>query len=785
VGKQLHSASGGLGLTCYGAHSTTDAPMAAFGKKLRNVEPPLYNSRNMSWYFVFFFFSGFCSILYEVIWLRLAMAQFGVTTAMVSIVLSAFMGGLGLGSWGSGYLIRRYGNRIKFPPLRLYAITELLIGVSAITVPYFLSLGRQLLQQTIIHTFLSPAWHYLLAAIWLTVTLVPWCACMGATFPFAMLAIRNRLDTQSDRSFSYLYLANVLGAVAGAIIPLLLIELLGFHRTLCVGAALNFSLASCAFGLTLTHIGVSRIEPDPRPESRTANAIHDTDKRLLWLLFGTGLTSMGAEVIWIRLYTPSVSTVVYAFAVILAMYLAATYLGSWFYRRKSRAQGFESGLLWAVLGFSVLLPFLTVDPRLPLPVLLRLALGVVPFSSIVGFVTPMIVDLYSLGDPNLAGRAYAVNIVGCLIGPLLSGFLLLPLVGERLALCLFAFPWFIAGFVFAPLQSHGKRYPKLIAYSMLAVSALALAVFTEGFEEQFKPREVLRDNTATVIATGSGHLKQLLINGVGITSLLPETKMMAHLPLGLLPHRPANALIICFGMGTSHRSALSWHIQSTAVELVPSVPALFSFFHPDGPGLDSPLSHVVIDDGRSYLERTQEKYDVIVIDPPPPIGAAASSLLYSKEFYAIAKQRLRPGGILQQWLPGGDAATQASVARALKESFPHVRVFQSVEGWGFHFLASMTPLPYLSAADLVEKLPPNAARDLMEWGPASSSQEQIGIVLSHELSLDALIHEAPNAPALQDDHPVNEYFLLRRLRDPAFQRVFLRRLLGRGGFDHY
>jgi len=67
----------------------------------------------MSWYFIFFFVSGFCSILYEVIWLRLAMAQFDVTTAMVSIVLSAFMGGLGLGSWGSGYLIRRYGNRYE------------------------------------------------------------------------------------------------------------------------------------------------------------------------------------------------------------------------------------------------------------------------------------------------------------------------------------------------------------------------------------------------------------------------------------------------------------------------------------------------------------------------------------------------------------------------------------------------------------------------------------------------------------------------------------------------
>ena len=65
----------------------------------------------MGWFFVFFFISGFCSILYEIVWLRLAMAQFGVTSALVSIVLSMFMAGLGLGSWGSGYLIRKYGNR--------------------------------------------------------------------------------------------------------------------------------------------------------------------------------------------------------------------------------------------------------------------------------------------------------------------------------------------------------------------------------------------------------------------------------------------------------------------------------------------------------------------------------------------------------------------------------------------------------------------------------------------------------------------------------------------------
>src|SRR6516225_600444 len=91
----------------------------------------------MTWFFVFFFLSGFCSILYELIWMRLAMAQFGVTTATTSIVLSCFMAGLGLGSWAAG--------RIARTTLHLYAIAEVLIGCSAVAVPLMLSFGRILL----------------------------------------------------------------------------------------------------------------------------------------------------------------------------------------------------------------------------------------------------------------------------------------------------------------------------------------------------------------------------------------------------------------------------------------------------------------------------------------------------------------------------------------------------------------------------------------------------------------------------------------------------------------
>ena len=205
----------------------------------------------MQWYFCFFLLSGFCSILYEIIWLRIAMAQFGVTTAMVSLVLSAFMIGLGLGSWGSGLVVRKYGAGARFPALRLYALMELLIGLSAIAVPYELVWGRELLLKTVREMSFSSSAYYLPSGIWLAITLVPWCMCMGATFPLAMEAIRQDRDPKSARSFSYLYLANVLGAAAGAMVPLFLIELFGFQHTLHISAILNLLLAASAFSLSL------------------------------------------------------------------------------------------------------------------------------------------------------------------------------------------------------------------------------------------------------------------------------------------------------------------------------------------------------------------------------------------------------------------------------------------------------------------------------------------------------------------------------------------------------
>ena len=711
----------------------------------------------MAWFFVFFFISGFCSLLYELIWLRLSMAQFGVTTALTSIVLSVFMAGLGVGSWSAGVLLRRHGDGLKFPPLRLYALLELLIGFSALAVPAELVWGHRFMARLADQAPLSSSADYLVAGLWLAVTVIPWCACMGATIPVAMFAIRRLAGKDAVRSFSFLYLANVLGAVVGSFLPLLLIEPLGFHGTLRIGALLNLLIAGGAFLLSLSsRSNQALVASETAPVNYAANA----NFGVLVLLFTTGLATMGMELVWIRLFTPYVGPVVYSFGMIMVAYLLATFAGSQVYRYWSRESRQESLLTWISLAPLGLLPLLTADSRIPLHLVARVFLGVMPFAGMIGFLTPMLVERWSGGDPDRTGRAYAVNIVGCILGPLVCGFILLPSIGERLAMMLLSLPWFVMAFRRGTAPKI-RRVQRVAAYS-LVVLALFFFFYTKDYETQFPVRSVLRDSTATVIAIGTGNERRLLVNGQGMTVLTPITKMMAHATLASLDHPPHNALIICFGMGTTFRSVMSWGISGTAVELVPSVPKLFTYYHPDGAAVAAlPQGHIVIDDGRRFLERSPEKFDVIILDPPPPVVTAGSSLLYSQDFYAVAKQRLEPGGILQQWLPEADNATQSAVAQAVRNSFPYVRVFQGIEGWGWHFLASERPIPGRTAAELVARMPASAVRDMMEWGPGKTPEEQVNLLVLHPSSLSAVIALSPSTVALQDDRPINEYFLLR------------------------
>src|SRR5207249_11553840 len=170
-----------------------------------------------------------------------------------------------------------------------------------------------------------------------------------------------------------------------------LISICCFHGTLKVGAALNATLAVSAMILTLRPAAHRDVPFSDSSNARNPLKPPERSRMLLVLLFATGLTSMGMEVVWIRQFTPYLGTVVYAFAAILSLYLAATFFGSRVYRRWSRNHEREGMLVWVLLGLFALLPLLTADPQFQLYRILRLMVVIVHFSDILSFVTPLLV----------------------------------------------------------------------------------------------------------------------------------------------------------------------------------------------------------------------------------------------------------------------------------------------------------------------------------------------------------------------------------------------------------
>lgn len=714
-------------------------------------------------YFVFFLLSGFAGLVYETVWLRLAMAEFGVTAISLSIVLSVFMVGLALGSW----LVARFGSRLAPLDARraalLYAAAELAIAAAGFFVPEaFHALGAAMARG--LRGSGPWAWHGVeLVAV--GIALLPACTAMGATLPLGVFALER--EGTPARRFSRLYVANVLGAVLGTLSSaFVFIELWGFRGTLRLAAAANLLVAALCAGLARK--GAS----DRVPEALEPAGQPDPEPLLLVALFFSGFCSMGLEVVWTRLYPPFVGTFVYSFASILAVYLASTFAGAAIYRALRPSGSPLRPAFWALVAVAASAPLLATDwahfaqlrsfdesgeHRFALGSLLRVVLGVAPVSLALGFLTPHLVDRWSGGEARRTALAYAVNTLGCIIGPLLAGFALLPLMSERTALVLLCLPWLALGIGRLPQPALRRILPVAAASAVLASAAL----FTSGLEGALGARQVLRDHTATSFASGQGRDKHLLVNSVGMTILTPITKAMAHLPLAALGRAPANALVICFGMGTTFRSARSWGIPTTAVELVPGVPRLFGYFHADAAQvLAADGARIVIDDGRRYLDATAETFDVVILDPPPPVQAASSSLLYAREFYQKARAHMAPDGILAQWVPGADLTTLQAMTSALSEEFAHVRAFPGFE-FGAHLIASSRPIVFPPASVLAARLPPAAQADFVEWGPGRTAEEQFQLLLRRELSISELTALFTRVPALSDDRPINEYDLLR------------------------
>ncbi|MFZ1019764.1 MAG: hypothetical protein WAN61_02140, partial [Minisyncoccia bacterium] len=566
--------------------------------------------------FVLFFVSGFCALLYQTVWLRLAFASFGINAQVISVVLSVFMLGLVLGSFVSGRYLIKLANEYKIKSLYFYALAEAGVGLGALLVPKLFWAGRVWLL-----TFgeANSALYLSLSAIVLFLAMLPWCFFMGTTIPLIIDYLNNNF-TKDKNIFSFLYLANTLGAMAGvALTAGILIEAFGFEKTLLFASMLNFSIAIVSFGIAWRFKKPNEYVPE-KEKIKSSFILTRQDRFMLALLFFTGFSSMGFEIIWNRLFTPILETSVYAFAFVLFIYLLGTCLGLFHYRRNLRSDNIFSirFLLLALSIFSVIQIWF-VDPRINLGIW-GIIFSVGFISYLLGYLTPRQIDELSEGNPSIVGLAYAVNLLGCILGPLFASYILMPLFGSKFSIILLSVP--LLAFLFLRgenIFSYQFNQRKIF----LAMSILILITAAAGttYEEwlNVSNKIIKNDYNATVLAaTINGNdprSKYLMVNGVGMTMLTPITKIMAHLPLFALPKDAKRALVICLGMGTTFRSVASWGMQTTAVELTPSVAKLFPYFFNDAAKiLENKNNKIVIDDGRRFLERTSVKYDLVTID---------------------------------------------------------------------------------------------------------------------------------------------------------------------------
>lgn len=713
----------------------------------------------------FFFLSGFCSLLYETIWLRLAFAHFGVITPVVSVVVSVFMLGLGLGAWLSGELTKRCGP--SFSPFVAYGLIELVIGCGALAVPALYDFFDTALLAA---GSTNSTQYLLLSAVAIALSILPWSCAMGATLPMGMAALQRLSGDEVKGSFSFLYQCNAWGAALGSVASVLvLIELFGLRGALYQGAVVNWCVAALVFLVAGFAPATRKATFDEVGDALRENQPQSNFMGMV-ILFATGFISMAAEVVWTRGFAPLLGTVVYSFASLLAVYLVSTAFGAFLYRlnlKNGQVKSTPILCLWAIIDS--LIPLVANDPRLPWHASAIAPLSVAPFCAVLGYLTPMLVDKISAGQPRAAGIAYAINTAGCIAGPLVAGYLLVPALGVKYSLIALSIP--LCLLAVAQVAASASR----AAYWLAACTAsfVVLSLFCNSVEDfiVWGPKElaVKRDYGATVLTLRDlMNVKRLMVNGVSMTAICDETTAMAHLPSAFHEKAPEKVLVICFGMGTTFRGFLSWKADVTAVELLPSVVKSFSYFWNDAAQqLANPKGRIIVDDGRRFLRRTSGKYDVIAIDSPPPLQSVGNSLLFSVEFYTLAKKHLNPGGILLQWFPAPfDNDSMACIANSLSRSFPHIRGFMGPGGGGMFMLCSESSFADLSPEKILQKMPPEALANCGQLAaPGESAEAHAGSVIrqimAHPVQLDALL--AHSKRLVTDEHPVIEYYWLWNL----------------------
>jgi spermidine synthase len=732
-------------------------------------EPPPKTSGIDRLLFLCFFLSGASGLVYEVVWLRWLVHLFGATSLAVSTVLTAFMAGLALGSWVAG----RRAPRIR-RPLFVYGLLELAIGAYALLLP--VALGAVVPALRVVGADEASSYVALTLARFVLATLllaVP-TACMGATLPILAQFAAPRLRALAGPSGA-LYAVNTAGAVVGtAAAGLVLLPAVGAAATNGLAVTLNLAVGLAALAVSRR----AEREAVPAPSPGAAPAADEgwplgvaAGRVAVGVAALSGALALVAEVVWTRALALVLGSSVYAFTVMLVTFLVGIAAGSALCARRVerlRAPGVALAGLFFLAGLSTFagLLALTELPYLFLRLFgwtegrhgLLLGLQFVVSAALIlapaacsGAVFPLCVRVAggaTTGAGRTVGTLYAANTVGAIAGSFAGGFLLLPAVGIRgtlLTVTLLELALAVAVALALAQAAHRRAAVAVAAVAAgLAVAAPVLApawdalVMMSGVavyaprlhgltrrqfdERQKRVRLLLYEEglTTTVSVEESRGGVFLRVNGKIDASTgvdMPTQVLAGHVPLLVHP-APREALVIGLGSGVTVGSLLRHPLtQVTVVELEQAVIRASRFFeHVNGRPLSDPRMRLVVNDARNFLLLGRREFDVIISEPSNPWVTGASSL-FTRDFFTLARDRLRPGGVFGQWLQlySLNPELLRTVVATFQAVFPHTLVFQTVHEDTL-LLGSATPFS-LDLARLGQRMAvPAVAADLGRVG---------------------------------------------------------------------
>lgn len=756
--------------------------------------------------YILFLGSGVTGLIYQVLWTRLLTLTFGVTTLAVSTVLTCFFGGLALGSFFGGRWADKHGRGLKW-----YGVAEIVVGVYALFFLWILGLNNDVYVLIARGMGLGFYGQNIIKFVLSIIILIIPATMMGATLPILSKELACKWSSFA-KDIGNLYTVNTVGAVIGAVLTAyLLIPSFGIRAIIITVGIINILIGLVALLIDRKYEGSSddeigedgTLERARRLTSKSFAAGEVIPARFATIiLFGfalSGFTALAYEVIWTRVLTLILTGTIYAFAAVLAVFLTGIAVGSFAVSRyidrvKNISVVINTLAVVEILIGIVSTAIIILYAKMPefsfygsvtgasdwgeyvyVNFLISFLVLFVP-TFLFGTTFPLVCKIYGSRMDRVGesiGNVYSINTVGGIIGSFAGGFVLIQFFGMQTSMVLMGIVNVAIGVVFLLWSPFGKKSVRYaLSFLGVAVAIVVILILPDNMPRSIHESYIMKGEkilfyeegpAATVmIAHRPGRSlvfsdTRLWVNGNLATAAYYEglqiNRFQGALPMVLHPD-PKDVLVICFGTGTTFGTLSQFDVNVVDnVEIARTVTHGAPFFKSENSDvLNNPKSNIIIDDGRSYLEVTNKKYDVITEEPMHPALAGVVNL-YTVEYYELVKSHLKEGGIMSQWIPL--YALSVDDVKMLTATFQSV--FEHTTIWIANadiFLIGSSERQSVDFDRIKERLArPNIKRIMGEI----DLEDPIEFLSTFLMNEDVVREYARGAPVMTDDMPLVEF----------------------------